>query len=47
MIEMAENAKKHLPHFTNAAFDIVAIAASAGHDMRHWYNLWLLVSKAF
>ncbi|MDZ7956215.1 chemotaxis protein CheB [Nostoc sp. DedQUE09] len=30
MIEMAENAKNHLPHFTNAAFDIVAIAASAG-----------------
>ncbi|WP_442943231.1 chemotaxis protein CheB [Nostoc sp.] len=27
---MAENAKNHLPHFTNAAFDIVAIAASAG-----------------
>ncbi|MEH2211572.1 chemotaxis protein CheB [Nostoc sp.] len=30
MIEMAENAKNHPPHFTNAAFDIVAIAASAG-----------------
>ncbi|MEH2189231.1 MAG: chemotaxis protein CheB [Nostoc sp.] len=30
MIQMAENAKNHLPHFTNAAFDIVAIAASAG-----------------
>lgn len=27
---MAENAKNHPPHFTNAAFDIVAIAASAG-----------------
>jgi two-component system chemotaxis response regulator CheB len=27
---MAENANNHLPHFTNAAFDIVAIAASAG-----------------
>ncbi|WP_435026401.1 chemotaxis protein CheB [Nostoc sp. CALU 1950] len=27
---MAENAKNHLPHFNNAAFDIVAIAASAG-----------------
>ncbi|MEH1800184.1 MAG: chemotaxis protein CheB [Nostoc sp.] len=30
MIQMAENAKNHPPHFTNAAFDIVAIAASAG-----------------
>ncbi|MFN6477236.1 chemotaxis protein CheB [Nostoc sp. DedQUE07] len=30
MIEMAENAKNHPPHFTNAAFDLVAIAASAG-----------------
>ncbi|OYD89181.1 chemotaxis protein CheB [Nostoc sp. 'Peltigera membranacea cyanobiont' 210A] len=30
MIEMAENAKNHPPHFTNAAFDVVAIAASAG-----------------
>ena len=30
MIEMAENAKNHPPHFINAAFDIVAIAASAG-----------------
>ncbi len=30
MIQMAENAKNHLPHFNNAAFDIVAIAASAG-----------------
>ncbi|WP_445626579.1 chemotaxis protein CheB [Nostoc sp. DSM 114167] len=30
MIEMAENAKNHPPHFTNAVFDIVAIAASAG-----------------
>ncbi|MDZ8257433.1 chemotaxis protein CheB [Nostoc sp. ChiQUE01b] len=30
MIEMAENAKNHPPHFTNVAFDIVAIAASAG-----------------
>jgi two-component system, chemotaxis family, protein-glutamate methylesterase/glutaminase len=29
MIQMAENAKNHPPHF-NAAFDIVAIAASAG-----------------
>ncbi|BBD69382.1 CheB methylesterase [Nostoc commune NIES-4072] len=28
--QMAENAKNHLPHFKNAAFDIVAIAASAG-----------------
>ncbi len=27
---MAENAKNYLPHFKNAAFDIVAIAASAG-----------------
>jgi two-component system chemotaxis response regulator CheB len=27
---MAKNANNHLPHFTNAAFDIVAIAASAG-----------------
>ncbi|MHC5740386.1 MAG: chemotaxis protein CheB [Nostoc sp.] len=30
MIQMAENAKNHPPHFSNAAFDIVAIAASAG-----------------
>ena len=30
MTQMAENAKNHLPHFNNAAFDIVAIAASAG-----------------
>ncbi|ODH01274.1 chemotaxis protein [Nostoc sp. KVJ20] len=30
MIQMAENAKNHLPHFNHAAFDIVAIAASAG-----------------
>ncbi len=30
MIQMAENAKNHPPHFNNAAFDIVAIAASAG-----------------
>ncbi|MBN3925724.1 chemotaxis protein CheB [Nostoc sp. NMS4] len=30
MIDMAENAKNYLPHFPNAAFDIVAIAASAG-----------------
>lgn len=30
MTQMAENAKNHLPHFKNAAFDIVAIAASAG-----------------
>ncbi|MEH2338144.1 chemotaxis protein CheB [Nostoc sp.] len=30
MIKMAENAKNHPPYFTNAAFDIVAIAASAG-----------------
>lgn len=30
MIQMAENAKNNPPHFTNAAFDIVAIAASAG-----------------
>lgn len=30
MIEMAENAKNHPPQFTNTAFDIVAIAASAG-----------------
>ncbi|MEH2288720.1 chemotaxis protein CheB [Nostoc sp.] len=30
MIEMAENAKNHPPHFKNVAFDIVAIAASAG-----------------
>ncbi|MEH2206476.1 MAG: chemotaxis protein CheB [Nostoc sp.] len=30
MIEMAKNAKNHPPDFTNAAFDIVAIAASAG-----------------
>ncbi|MEH2155209.1 chemotaxis protein CheB [Nostoc sp.] len=30
MIQMAENAKNHPPDFTNAAFDIVAIAASAG-----------------
>ncbi|AVH72138.1 chemotaxis protein CheB [Nostoc sp. 'Lobaria pulmonaria (5183) cyanobiont'] len=30
MIEMVENAKNHPPHFTNAAFDIVTIAASAG-----------------
>ena len=29
MIQMAENAKNHPPHF-NAAFDIVVIAASAG-----------------
>ncbi|WP_323374552.1 hypothetical protein [Nostoc commune] len=27
---MAENAKNHPPHFNDAAFDIVAIAASAG-----------------
>jgi two-component system chemotaxis response regulator CheB len=30
MIQMAEDANNHPPHFTNAAFDIVAIAASAG-----------------
>ncbi|MGF1935865.1 MAG: chemotaxis protein CheB [Nostoc sp. ChiQUE02] len=30
MIQMAEDANNHLSHFTNAAFDIVAIAASAG-----------------
>ncbi len=30
MIQMAEDAKNNPPHFTNAAFDIVAIAASAG-----------------
>ncbi|MCC5618780.1 chemotaxis protein CheB [Nostoc sp. CHAB 5836] len=30
MIQMAENAKNYPPHFHNAAFDIVAIAASAG-----------------
>ncbi|MCC5658790.1 chemotaxis protein CheB [Nostoc sp. XA010] len=30
MAQMAENAKNYLPHFKNAAFDIVAIAASAG-----------------
>lgn len=30
MIKMADNAKNHPPYFTNAAFDIVAIAASAG-----------------
>ncbi|MBN3963225.1 chemotaxis protein CheB [Nostoc sp. NMS8] len=30
MIQMAENAKNHPPHFTNTAFDVVAIAASAG-----------------
>ncbi|MCC5601627.1 chemotaxis protein CheB [Nostoc favosum] len=30
MTQMAENAKNHLPHFNNAAFDVVAIAASAG-----------------
>ncbi len=30
MIQMAEDGNNHLPHFTNAAFDIVAIAASAG-----------------
>ncbi|MEH2393108.1 MAG: chemotaxis protein CheB [Nostoc sp.] len=30
MIQMAENANNHPPYFTNAAFDIVAIAASAG-----------------
>jgi two-component system, chemotaxis family, protein-glutamate methylesterase/glutaminase len=30
MIQMAEDANNNLPHFTNAAFDIVAIAASAG-----------------
>ncbi|MEH2126291.1 hypothetical protein [Nostoc sp.] len=30
MIEMAENAKNHPPDFTNAAFDVVAIAASPG-----------------
>ncbi|MEH2466576.1 chemotaxis protein CheB [Nostoc sp.] len=30
MIKMADNAKNHPSYFTNAAFDIVAIAASAG-----------------
>ncbi|MEH1817675.1 MAG: chemotaxis protein CheB [Nostoc sp.] len=30
MIQMAENANNHPPQFTNTAFDIVAIAASAG-----------------
>ncbi|MFS0514421.1 chemotaxis protein CheB [Nostoc sp. UIC 10607] len=30
MIQMAEDTNNHPPHFTNAAFDIVAIAASAG-----------------
>ncbi|MEH1899169.1 MAG: chemotaxis protein CheB [Nostoc sp.] len=30
MIQMAEDANNHPPHFPNAAFDIVAIAASAG-----------------
>jgi len=30
MIQMAEDAKNNPPHFTNAGFDIVAIAASAG-----------------
>ncbi|MEH1789822.1 MAG: chemotaxis protein CheB [Nostoc sp.] len=30
MIQMAGNAKNHPPHFTNTAFDLVAIAASAG-----------------
>ncbi len=30
MIQMAEDANNHPPQFTNAAFDIVAIAASAG-----------------
>ncbi|MBD2626606.1 chemotaxis protein CheB [Trichormus variabilis] len=30
MEKMAENAKNNLPHFNNAAFDIVAMAASAG-----------------
>ncbi|MEH2433939.1 MAG: chemotaxis protein CheB [Nostoc sp.] len=30
MTQMAENAKNYLPHFNNAAFDIIAIAASAG-----------------
>ena len=30
MTQMAEDAKNHLPHFNNAVFDIVAIAASAG-----------------
>ncbi|MEH1839523.1 MAG: chemotaxis protein CheB [Nostoc sp.] len=30
MTQMVEDAKNHLPHFNNAAFDIVAIAASAG-----------------
>ncbi|WP_375515969.1 chemotaxis protein CheB [uncultured Nostoc sp.] len=30
MTQMAEDAKNHPPHFNNAAFDIVAIAASAG-----------------
>ncbi|MEH2374806.1 chemotaxis protein CheB [Nostoc sp.] len=30
MIQMAEDGNNHLPYFTNAAFDIVAIAASAG-----------------
>ncbi|MEH2457506.1 chemotaxis protein CheB [Nostoc sp.] len=30
MIQMAEDGNNYLSHFTNAAFDIVAIAASAG-----------------
>ncbi|MBD6618934.1 chemotaxis protein CheB [Komarekiella sp. 'clone 1'] len=30
MAKMAENANNHPPQFTNAAFDIVALAASAG-----------------
>ncbi|MEH1999864.1 MAG: chemotaxis protein CheB [Nostoc sp.] len=30
MIQMAEDGNNDLPHFSNAAFDIVAIAASAG-----------------
>lgn len=30
MIQMAEDANNDPPHFPNAAFDIVAIAASAG-----------------
>ncbi|WP_264299951.1 hypothetical protein [Nostoc sp. MG11] len=30
MAKMAENASNHPPQFANAAFDIVALAASAG-----------------
>ncbi len=30
MTEMAENADNHPPQFADAAFDIVAVAASAG-----------------